>query len=254
MADAAGRRDSILTLMAVGVLAYVGETPGHEALGHGGACLATGGGITALAPLWMRCSVQTPVMVLAGPGWNAVAALVFAAWVAGRSRLGATGLFLWLSCAFNALVACGYLLVGATAGFGDWPALLGQAQPAWAWRLAAGAAGLAGYGLSLRALAGLYARMAGPERLRWRTVLPSAAAAAVALAAEVLAGRGQAATIALVLGCTLFVGWTLSVTGAKRASATQDAPIPLHPGWVIAGVATSAAFIFWIGPVSRFGG
>jgi hypothetical protein len=44
-------RDSIVTLMAIGIVAYIGETIGHELVGHGGVCIANGGAITALAPL-----------------------------------------------------------------------------------------------------------------------------------------------------------------------------------------------------------
>jgi hypothetical protein len=37
-----GERDDLATLAAIGVLAAMAAGLGHEALGHGGACLATG--------------------------------------------------------------------------------------------------------------------------------------------------------------------------------------------------------------------
>src|SRR5580692_3490330 len=97
------KSDSLPTILAIGVLAYVGETIGHELLGHGGVCLLDGGRITALEPLWMRCSVQTIPMVVAGPAFNFAVGGLCAAILKLRRRSDAIGYFLWLSCAFNLL-------------------------------------------------------------------------------------------------------------------------------------------------------
>src|ERR1700761_961072 len=104
-------RDDGLTLAAAGVIAYVTEAMGHELVGHGGACLASGGMITALAPLWMRCSIVTPVIVLAGPLFNFVAAAIAGAILMRSRRTGAFAYLLWLVFVFNLLVASGYLVV-----------------------------------------------------------------------------------------------------------------------------------------------
>jgi hypothetical protein len=70
-------RDDTLTLMGAGVLAYVGETLTHEAVGHGGMCVAIGLHVTRLAPLFMRCSAFSSAVVAAGPAANVVAAGLF---------------------------------------------------------------------------------------------------------------------------------------------------------------------------------
>src|SRR5580693_7728641 len=158
--------DSLPTILAIGVLAYVGETVGHELLGHGGVCLLDGGRITALAPLWMRCSVHTIPMVVAGPAFNFAVGGLCAAILKLQDRSDTLGYFLWLSCSFNLLVAFGYLMVGGATTLGDWGVVFASVQPQWAWRLALAAVGLAGYLIALRTLATLYERR--DDRLRGR--------------------------------------------------------------------------------------
>ena len=128
-------RANLLSLAALGVLAYVAETLVHEAVGHGGVCLASGGALTLLAPLYMRCSVVTAAMIVAGPAANAVTGLLcLIALQAPSLRNGAFRFFLWLSFVFNWLVAAGYLLVGSATGFGDWGVVFAAVTPDWHWR------------------------------------------------------------------------------------------------------------------------
>ena len=69
--------------------------------------------------------------------------------MAFRSRPDSLGLFIWLSCCFNLLVACGYLMVGGATRFGDWGFVFAGVHPDWLWRAGAVAVGLAGYFLGL---------------------------------------------------------------------------------------------------------
>jgi hypothetical protein len=39
----------------------------------------------------------------------------------------------------------GYLLYSALLGYGDWQVVIAGLQPAWAWRIALGIAGITGY-------------------------------------------------------------------------------------------------------------
>jgi hypothetical protein len=251
--------DDLWTIAALGALAYVGETLGHELIGHGSACILSGGRITALAPLWMRCSVQTIPMVAAGPIFNFIAAGLFAAAARWRRRSDTRSYFLWLSCSFNLLVACGYLAVGGATAWGDWGFVFAAVKPAWAWRVTLIVLGLAGYVLGLRGLGNLYAVVAGnggfsPGVLRRRTLVPGAAAALVACAAEIAGGRIAAGSIALSLGCTLFVGWTLGlVEKSKVGGAASELAIPRSAGWLWAALVGSAAFIGFVGPAAKFG-
>src|SRR4029078_5199245 len=95
------------------------------------------GRILAASPVWMRCSIDPRLMVLAGPVANLAAGAVCWAILRGAPpRSAAVRLSLWLSVAFQWLVAAGYLAVGAASGFGDWPVIL-PALSAWPGRPAA---------------------------------------------------------------------------------------------------------------------
>jgi hypothetical protein len=247
-------------MAAIGLIAYAGETIGHELIGHGGVCALSGGQVTTLAPLWMHCSVQTIPMVAAGPLFNFVAAAFFAAVLRWRRGSDAWSYFFWLSASFNLLVACGYLLVGGATTWGDWGVVFAATKPAWAWRAALIVAGLAGYILGLRLLGGLYARFAGhagfeAQVLRRRTLPAGAAAAIMACAAEAVGGRVTVATIGLSLGCTLFVGWSLRFVKEPKALSTEAAGgLTVRGfGWLPAAVIVAGVFIAIVGPVARFG-
>jgi hypothetical protein len=247
-------------MAAIGLLAYAGETVGHELIGHGGVCVLSGGQVTALAPLWMHCSVQTIPMVAAGPLFNFIAAAVFAAVLRWRKRSDAWSYFFWLSAGFNLLVACGYLLVGGATTWGDWGVVFADVKPAWAWRAALIIAGLTGYLLGLRLLGGLYARFAGhagfeAPLLRRRTLPAGASAAIMACAAEAVGGRVTLATIGLSLGCTLFVGWSLRFIKEPTARSAETAgDLTVRGlGWLLAAAIVAFVFVAIIGPVARFG-
>lgn len=113
---AEGGRDSGLAILAIGILAYVGETMLHEAVGHGGLCLATGGRVTLLDPLGMRCSVVAPAMVSGAAGfgnWAVLAAPLAPAW-AWRAALVLAGIALYYG--FRRLLAVEYARMTGPSG------------------------------------------------------------------------------------------------------------------------------------------
>jgi hypothetical protein len=247
-------------MAAIGLLAYAGETVGHELIGHGGVCVLSGGQVTALAPLWMHCSVQTIPMVAAGPLFNFIAAAFFATVLRWRQGSDTWSYFFWLSASFNMLVACGYLLVGGATTWGDWGVVFADVKPAWGWRAGLIIAGLAGYVFGLRLLGSLYARFAGhtgfdAQVLRRRALLPGAAAAIMACAAEVVGGRFTVGTIGLSLGCTLFVGWSLRFIKEPKAPSAGTAvdPTVRGGGWLLVAAIIAGVFIAIVGPVAKFG-
>lgn len=251
---AAGAADPV-TLAALGILAYVAETLLHEAVGHGVMCMAAGGRIEALAPLYLSCSAASAPMVAAGPAMNVLAGL--ASLIALRATAaGATAgaYFLWLSLIFNWLVACGYVLVGAATGFGDWAVLFSGVRPDWMWRVPAGIGALLLYVSVLRLASREFAALTGlsdPDlAAKARLILvPTGAAAAVALAAE--ARQGAAMGLALAFGCTFFVGLTLLGVGtgsSERQARNGALRIRFNGAIVIAALAVAAVFILVVGP------
>jgi hypothetical protein len=254
-------RDDGPTLLAAGVLAYVAETLLHEAAGHGGVCLAQGHRFLVLAPLWMRCSETSPLLTAAGPAMNVFAALIFFAVLrARRTAPPAIALLLWLGFAFNALVAFGYLGVGAVTGFGDWPSLFAGIRPSAAWRVPALAIAVIFYYGGLRAAAYLFVGWAGggaaAARTLWRrALLPGAGAAIVACLAELAGGRTQIMALLLALGCTIVVGFSLTSMDnvVARAPASIPCAVPRSAWLIAAGVVVGAVFVGVIGPGLKLG-
>lgn len=248
--------DDLATTVAIGVIAALAQFVVHEVVGHGSACVLLGGRILAIAPLWMRCSIDPRLMVLAGPVANLAAGAVCWAILRGAPpRSAAVRLFLWLSVAFQWLVAAGYLAVGAASGFGDWPVIL-PALSAWPARLAAIALAAGAYLLTLRALARLGAQRLGASLLEERRLaraglLPALVAGAIVIAAELVGGRHQPLGLALAAGCTAIVGWSLLAVPRflPEATAPGDAvTIRRSLRWVLAGAAVAVGFVALVGP------
>jgi hypothetical protein len=243
------------TLAALGTIAYVGEALLHEAAGHGGMCLATGGRITLLTALYMRCSELTILMVAAGPGMNLLVGLLSLLLLQRREAISGIWRYtLWLAFLFNWLVAAGYAMVGAATRFGDWDAMFAPIRPSWLWRVPLGVGALFFYAMTLRLASRIFVRITGlvqPD-LRTRTrliLLPTGAATLVALAAQ-LYGQGTGPLgVGLALGCTLVPGatlvWAFDGKGAQPGSPLR---IPFSGIWSAAGGLIAAGFILFIGP------
>lgn len=240
---------------ALGSVAYVSETLLHEAVGHGGVCLAIGGKITLLAPLYMRCSEVTLQMVAAGPGINLFAGLVSFLLLHRRGAIsGAWRYFLWLVFVFNWLVAAGYAMVGAATGFGDWGVAFAAVHPDGLWRIPLGIAALALYVLTLRLASRIFVRITGLAHPDFATrarlmLVPTGAAAVIAIAAQIYGQGSDPLGLALAIGCTLVPGVTL-VWAFDGRTAQPESPLSVGFSglWVLAGAAIAAGFILFVGP------
>jgi hypothetical protein len=160
---AAPARQDWLTLVAIGVVAFLLQNVLHEGVGHGGACLLVGGRPVALSTAYFDCDLtglperSRRIVASAGSLLNAAVGLLL--WVAVRRMQRsspALRYFLWLSMSVNLLTATGYLLSSGVLGVGDWMVVIDGLQPGWVWRAVLTAAGLALYALctwiSLRVL------------------------------------------------------------------------------------------------------
>jgi hypothetical protein len=118
---AAERRDDLVTVAGLGVIAACVSMVAHEALGHGLECLAIGGRITRLTNALFTCQGQDAFTSIAGPIGNlvvgALAALFFSAISAVRPRLKLLALFV---AAFSLFWEAGYMLYAAVKGEGDY--------------------------------------------------------------------------------------------------------------------------------------
>ncbi len=186
-------KNDLPTVAALAILAACVVTVAHEALGHGSACLASGGRIMLLSSALFRCSVHSTLVDPAGPAMDLVVgtvALIAQRFVSGPAArlfclLVMTLSYGWESgYAFHAmLMQDGDLYFAARDLFGE---------PSLWWRVAGGAAGIAFYLANIRltafGLARLWPQLAQARRVA--RVAGLAAIAAAGLAALAYAGSG----------------------------------------------------------------
>jgi len=140
-----GQRAAVdgLTLAAVGVIATVLTGFIHEGLGHGLACVATGGAPRLLSSVSFLCdtdglpSAAVRVVKAGGSLTNLLAAALFGGLLrTRRSAAPMTRYFLWLGMSMNVLQAGGYGMAASLFSFGDWALFIeGFAHPL-LWRAA----------------------------------------------------------------------------------------------------------------------
>lgn len=238
-------RGDALTAGAIAVLAALTVTVSHEAIGHGGVCLAIGGRVTLLTSSLFQCSVPSGLIDLGGPLTNLAVGLaaLAASRVVGAGRR-ALKLFLILIAAFVAFWEGGYLIKAMLLADGDlyfaWANLVGP--PHMLVRGAGAAAGLAlwlGAGVfanrSLSALAGEGARRLG--RIAWL----AATAATVAAALFYRGGPGPNLRDAfLEIGAASL---PLLLIRGRAGDETTPAPIIRRWGVVLLAIAAWIAFV-----------
>jgi hypothetical protein len=147
----------LLTVLSIGILAYLIAIAAHEALGHAATCLSAGGRVLSLNTVGCECdyagiSRQRERIVEAG-GTVVNLLLGMAALVALRALPGLSSswrYFLFLSLLVNLFLGAGYLLVSPVFGFGDWSLFIQGLRSPMRWKIGLSAAGL---GLLCSALA-----------------------------------------------------------------------------------------------------
>jgi hypothetical protein len=258
----AAPRDSALMLGALGILAYAASMMTHEALGHGGFCLAVGGHNVMLTAWGQRCEfagVHASGIEAAGPGVQFGAGLL--AWLvlhllspdAARLRY-----FFWLYMVFNLLVSSGYVVFSGVTNFGDAAVLIAGLNPHIVWRGGLVLLGSVTYFLSMRAAALELKRFAGLDegstrlsRLVWIPYVTAGVFACCSGALNQTMGYGTA--IGLAAASSFGAGFgLLRLPDMQRAMASKGPSPTVYLSWSLAwGVAAAAAivvFLFFIGP------
>jgi hypothetical protein len=148
-------RTDYLTLAAIAAVAFIAACVAHEAIGHGGMCLAEGGRVTLLTSVYFHCTNGGPLTDAAGPLMNLIVGAAY--WLLARDRPQASQsrLFFVLAMAFNLFWGAGYLIFSAVTHTGDWAFVLRalSLEPRWFCRLLMGALGILIYVRSTRAVA-----------------------------------------------------------------------------------------------------
>lgn len=234
-------RDDALTLAALGVLAATIAAVAHEALGHGGACLATGGQVVRLTSIFFRCALGRDLVDVAGP--LAGLACGLAALMLHRRAAGPTARqFALILAAFALFWLFGQLARDGLMHMDDW-AFAARSTAA---SLALGAVGVAGYLWTLRTARRL--AHADGASLR-RLVIPYAAGAISAgIAGALWRGGGLAGaregllTLGLAPLGYLWAGWR-----ATRGPAVVGSSVPRDWRVILAVGAVFFAFCLVLG-------
>jgi hypothetical protein len=248
-----------MMLGALGILAYAASMMTHEALGHGGYCLALGGHNVMLTAWGEGCSVQPPGIEAAGPGLQFGAGLL--AWfVVRRLSPGTARLryFFWLYMVFNLLVSSGYVVFSGVTDFGDAAVLISGLRPHIVWRGGLILLGSVVYFLSMRAAALEFKRFAGldegtrrPSRLVW---IPYVSAGVFACCTAALnRTMGHSTAIGLAAASSFGGAWgMLRLPDMQRGMSVKDSSptiyLTLNAAWCVAAAVVIIGFLVFIGP------
>jgi hypothetical protein len=252
------------TIVAIAIVAYALGSIIHEGIGHGGACLITGGHPVALSTVHFDCDREGRFVDAGGTLANFAAGLIF--WIAARavSRKARLRYFLWLSMTINFLTAGGHFLFSGVGNIGDWAAVIAGLQPAWLWRVGLVLFGIGSYmlfvAIAIREMRPFLGRAdAGrPRRAKKLTLVPYFAGGILSCVAGmfnpvglILVGISAAAAS---FGGTSGLAWMWQLFRGQRIpeSSLQMAPLSRSWGWVIAGGVLGLLFIFALGPGVKF--
>jgi hypothetical protein len=257
------RRDDFPTLAAIGVLAYVFCDIGHELVGHGGACILSGGRAISLSTVHFQCFGGAQRLVsAAGILFNiAVGAFCGASLRFVGSGSIHTRYLLWLAAAYNTFTGFGYVVSSAVRGSGDLANAAVGLAPVWHWRLAAAILGALLYMAAVwRATLGLreYIGPGGSARV-WRLILvPYFSAAIAAVAAGSCNSILKTSQVLLMAVDTTLGVWGFLLIpavwrwiGPPKAAVASQPPLTRSLAHILMAVIVIIIFVAVVGPGLR---
>ena len=250
-----------LTIVALAVIAYALASVVHEGLGHGGACVLSGGKPQLITSMQFQgdsrglSTAAVKFIAAGGTIANLILAVVAIALLARRAD--ATWFFLWLTASINLMVATGYLLYSGVANIGDWSVIIRGWSGGWFWRITLTLIGGATYWLTVKwAMRTLGSRL-GEDRVRKANSL-SLVSFITGGVLSVVAGVFDPGGLILVLisGTTASLGGTSGLAwGPQLLHDPAFAPqcgeaLEVRRSWraIAAAVAVAAMFILLLGP------
>ncbi len=229
----------------LGMLAFICACVPHEAIGHGGACLVTGGHIELLTSVFFHCRPGNGLVDAAGIIMNLVVAGL-AWWVFKGSRANSTmQLFALFVFAFNTFWGTGYFLYSAVLDTGDLSFIWrgDHSLPPWLWRTLLAALGAFLYARAMRVMSPHL-----PPRLAVLIVYLSAGALAVI--SVMLAKTDLLASIheALAESVLAFAGLPyLALASGNARESNVLAATPISRWFTMAAVPIIAVFLLSLG-------
>ncbi len=255
-----------LTIAGIALIAYALASVVHEGLGHGGACLLTGGKLLVISTVDMQCSAEPRMVIAGGTLMNVAAgALCFALGRVASRISPRLRYFMWLSMTVNLFTAAGYFAFSGIGDFGDWASFIQGLGPQWAWRIGITIFGAAAYILVARfSLLELRPLIGGDKERRFaRAVrlsrMPYFAGGILACVAGSLNPQGMI-LVALSAAASTFGGtsgllWMMNWLKGDRiplGSAPEPMPIRRSWPWIVTAFVLALAFVVVLGPGVRF--
>lgn len=252
------------TVVAIAIVATVCANIIHEGVGHGGACVLTGGRPLVLSTVHFDCGGGGIAVAAAGTIANLIAAVIF--WFASRQVTHATRLryFFWLSMTINLLGAGGYLLFSGIGNIGDWADVIQGQQPAWLWRVGLTVLGALSYSLfiwiALREMGPFLGRdrAARVRRARSLTLGPYFADGILSCIAGLFNPVGMIlvaiSAAAASFGGASALAWMPEWLHGNRIPSTefQMPPLSRSRAWIASAAVVALVFIFVLGRGLKF--
>jgi hypothetical protein len=255
-----------LTVAAIAVVAHALSVSIHEALGHGGTCVAVGCVPRLLTTTQFQGNedslpkLAVDAISAGGSVANLVAAAIAILLLRRHSGPARTGwFFLWLFATVNLLAATGYPLYSGLANIGDWANIVRGLKPAWLWRLVLAAIGAFSYWFATRwAMGRLGRRLWGagsrvPAAYRY-TLVSYTAMAALAIVGGMFEPGGAFLVLisaaAASLGGASALAWGPQLLQDPHLGESPEEPlqVPRDARWIIAAALVALAFVAVLGP------
>jgi hypothetical protein len=263
LAAARESKDDALTLVALGIVAFVVADVTHEGLGHGLATLAVGATPVMLTTCYFKSSGSLSRWIPAAGGIANVVVGLLSVLALRPLRSAHLRYFLTLVVAFNLLFAASYPAYSGVAAFGDWAAVISGLSPAWLWRVLLVVFSVVSYYVSLQLIAmemRPFCSSNTPEslaRLRRMTLIPFLAALAAAGLGGALNPLGWIVifTAALPAAAAAFGLTQIDHFQATRAGdwSSPGGTVTRSLGWILGAAAVLAFFVGVLGPGIKFG-
>lgn len=236
-----------LTLIAIAILAFIAACVAHEALGHGGMCIAIGAHVTLLTSVYFHCSNGDPLTDAAGPAMNLiVGAACWSALTWGSISSPQWRVFLVFTMAFDLFWGAGYFVFSAMTDTGDWAFFLrGLAlEPRPLWLFFMGVLGLSLYYCSIRLVVGKL-----PVGIPVLTVYLAAGAvscfAALFFSGPALPALREAALESF--GAAVGLLFVARRTAGQAAPAASRTIVARSQGWIVAAALVVPVFVATLG-------
>ena len=264
--DSGAQRSDALIVASIAALAFMLGNILHEGLGHGGACLLSGGRPLALSSVDFECSADTRLVMAGGTLVNLLGGALF--FDLGRlvsrehPRLK---FFFWLAMAVNLFSGTGYFLFSGIGGIGDWNDFIRGLGPQLPWLIGLTILGVLSYAaaawvnlMELRPFIGSdqqrYSRAARMLTVAYFTggILMCVAGAFNPRGAILILISAAASTFGGSSGLLWATQWLKSQTIVPSGSVER--PIVIYRSWVwsVLAAATTIIFVVVLGPGIRF--